>query len=153
MISTEEETEGLVKVFFEFYNEILEEDYVESLWASIENEEEGEYRLKNIPFFVTSYASEDVVLAEVENGRLVVKGLIKESGNSTLQIMCLKKEMAQSIQKKLEGFGCAWEGSHLPGYFSVDVPANIDYQPIKKYLDELEMAEVIGYAEACLAHK
>ncbi|MBF9255018.1 DUF4265 domain-containing protein [Pontibacter sp. 172403-2] len=149
----EEESEEYTKVYFEFFNDILDEDYVESVWAAVVDETEGLYKLKNIPFFVKGYSSEDTVYAELEDDRLVVKGLVEESGNSTLQIICFKEESAEQIQKRLEEFGCAWEGSHLPGYFSVDVSADLDYEPIREYLVDLEEKEILSYREACLAHK
>lgn len=37
------------------------------------------------------------------------------------------------------------------GYFSMEIPSNVDYKNIKKKLDELENQETIGYAEPCLA--
>lgn len=149
----EEEFIRYIKVYFEFFNDILEEEYVESVWATVVNEKEGFYRLDNIPFFVTSYASGDTVYAELEEERLVVKKLVEESGNSTLQIFCYKEETVEQVQRKLEEFGCGWEGSHLPKYFSVDVPFNIEYEPIRAYLTELEENEILGYREACLAHR
>jgi len=148
----EEESKEYTKVYFEFFNDILEEDYVESVWAAIVNEKEGHYKLKNIPFFVKGYASEDTVYAELEEERLIVKGLVEESGSSTIQIICFKEENAGEIQKRLEELGCAWEGSHLPGYFSVDVSVDLDYEPIREYLSEQEKKEILGYREACLAH-
>ncbi len=145
-------TDSHVKVYFEFYNDILEEDYVEGVWAVIIDEDEGLYRIDNIPFFVKSHASDDIVLAVVENGRLIVKGLVEESGNSTLQIICFQKEQASPLQMWLEQMGCSWEGSHLPGYFSVDVPAKIAYYPIREHLLKLQEEEVLSFREACLAH-
>lgn len=147
-----EKSEEYKKVFFEFFNDILDEDYVESVWAAVEDEKEGLYKLKNIPFFVKSYSNEDIVHAELENNRLVVKGLVEESGNSTLQVFCYKEEDVEKVRKRLKDFGCASELSHLSKYFSVDVPSNIDFNPIKEYLTELEQQEVLGYSEACLAH-
>lgn len=148
----EKESEGYTKVYFQFFNDILNEDYVESVWASIVDEKEGHYKLKNIPFFVTGYSSEDIIYTELEEDRLVVKGLIEESGNSTLQIISFKEENAGRVQQRLEEFGCAWEGSHLPGYFSVDIPADLDYEPVREYLADLEEKGMLSYREACLAH-
>jgi hypothetical protein len=140
------------KVYFEFYNAVLEEDYVESLWATVIDREKGYYKLDNIPFFVTGYSSGDTVYAEVEDGRLIVKKLIDESGNTTLQIICFQQERVQVIRDELYSMGCESEGSHLPGYFSVEILAEMDYQKIKEYLAQLEEQEVLSYREACLAH-
>lgn len=120
-----------VKVVFRFFNTVLDEDYVESLWAEVVDQEKGLYRLDNVPFFVTSYSLGDIVLAEMEEGQLVVKGLKEESGNTTLQIMLLQADMKCAVQQTLEKLGCDWEESHLPGYFSVNVPQTVGYAVFK----------------------
>ncbi|WP_073111267.1 DUF4265 domain-containing protein [Hymenobacter daecheongensis] len=131
---------------------MLDEDYTESLWAQVVNAEEGKYRLDNIPFFVKSYALADIVYAQLQNEELVVQGLVAESGNSTLQIIFFKEKLIHQVQNKLESMGCDWEGSHLPDYFSVNIPKQLVYKPIERYLQELEKQEVLSYREACLAH-
>lgn len=141
-----------VKVVFQFYNTVLDEDYVESVWANVVDKEQGTYQLNNIPFFVTSYSLGDVVLAENEGGELVVKDLVEESGNSTIQIIMMQSDAKATIQQALEKLGCSWEESHLPDYFTINVPEELEYAPIKKYLQKQELKKIIGYREACLAH-
>ncbi|GAA4024319.1 DUF4265 domain-containing protein [Hymenobacter glaciei] len=141
-----------VKVFFDFFNTVLDEDYSESLCAAVVDEQKGYYALDNIPFFVESYSYKDVVYAIPEDGRLLVQDLIEESGHSTLQIISFKSDRISAVQKHLQTLGCSWEGSHLPNYFSVDVPAQVKYGPIKSYLKRQEKQEVLAYREACLAH-
>jgi hypothetical protein len=48
--------------------------------------------------------------------------------------------------------GCVSERVN-DGYFSMEIPANTKYKPIKEKLDELENKEVIGYAESCLSNQ
>lgn len=141
-----------VKVVFRFFNTVLDEDYAESLWAQVVDQEQGLYRLDNVPFFVTSYALGDIVLAEMEEGQLIVKGLEEESGNTTLQIMMMQADMKSDVQQALEKLGCDWEESHLPGYFSVNVPQIVKYAPIKRYLKQVKKQSVVIFREACLAH-
>jgi hypothetical protein len=141
-----------VKVYFDFFNTVLDEDYTESLWAIIIDEKKGYYALDNIPFFVESYSYKDVVYAVPDAGRLLVQDLIEESGHSTLQIISFKPDHKSEVQQHLESLGCSWEGSHLPNYFSVDAPAQIEYGPIKAYLTSQEEQEILAYREACLAH-
>ncbi|WP_460611749.1 DUF4265 domain-containing protein [Hymenobacter seoulensis] len=140
------------KIHFRFFNTVLDTDYVESCWSIIVDQQQGWYKLDNIPFFLTSYALGDVVYAEDEAGQLVVKNLVEESGNSTLQIVCYQSSQTASIQQELERLGCSWEGSHLPNYFSVNVPAELSYLPIKSYLKKAEKQKLLSYREACLAH-
>ena len=131
---------------------MLDENYTESLWAIIIDEKKGYYALDNIPFFVESYSYKDVVYAIPNDGCLTVQYLIEESGHNTLQVTSFKPEYKSEIQLHLETLGCSWEGSHLPNYFSVDVPVQIEYSPIKAYLESLEKQDILSYKEACLAH-
>ena len=140
------------KIHFRFYNTVLDIDYVESLWFIIVDQKQGWYKLDNIPFFLTSYAVGDIVYAEMEDGQLLVKDVVQESGNSTLQIICYQPSQTALIQQKLEALGCSWEESHLPDYFSVNVPSEVTYKPIKSYLKKAEKQKLLSYKEACLAH-
>lgn len=141
-----------VKVVFRFFNTVLDEDYAESMWAQVIDQEQGLYQLDNVPFFVTSYSLGDIVLVETEDEQLIVKGLEKESGNSTLQIMMMQADMKSAVQQALEKLGCDWEESHLPDYFSVNVPSAITYAPVSRYLKKAKKQGLLAYREACLAH-
>jgi hypothetical protein len=90
-----------VKVHFDFFNTVLDEDYSESLWAIIVDEKRGYYALDNIPFFLESYSYKDVVHAIPDNGRLLVQNLIEESGHSTLQIISFKPECKAAVTYRI----------------------------------------------------
>ena len=141
-----------VKVLFYFFNDVLDEDYVESLWATIVDDKKGWYRLSNVPFFVTGYALNDIVYAVEENDSLVVQALVKESGNSTIQLIFFKGADKNNIQQELESLGCGWEGSHLPDYISIDVPVEVSYASVHQYLEKVAGDGDADYREACLAH-
>ncbi|RFP66668.1 DUF4265 domain-containing protein [Hymenobacter lapidiphilus] len=141
-----------VKVSFHFFNEVLDEDYVESLWATVVDEKKGWYRLSNVPFFVTGYAFDDIVYAVEENDSLVVQALVEESGNSTIQLIFFEGADKNNIQQKLEALGCGWEGSHLPNYISIDVPVEVSYASVHHYLETVAGNGDADYREACLAH-
>jgi hypothetical protein len=49
--------------------------------------------------------------------------------------------------------GCNYEGSNIPTLISVDIPPEVDYKNIRKFLDEGEENETWSYQESCLAHK
>ncbi len=38
------------------------------------------------------------------------------------------------------------------GYFTMEIPAKIDYKIIKKELEKFEQEEIIGYSEPCLSN-
>lgn len=142
-----------VKINFEFYNDILEEDTTESVWAIVVDENQGLYKIDSIPFFVKDFAWGDVVFAELEDENLQVKELKEESGHSTIQIIFFDSNAIQPVISFLESEGCSWEGSYMPEYFSVDVPKDVDYRPVKKFLRSMKSKEKLGFREACLAHQ
>lgn len=156
MIDLQSDTElNMKKLTFKFWNDILDEDnYVETVWAEIIDEEKGHFQIENVPFFVKSYSVGDIVFAELENDELIVKDLVKESGNSTVNIVFFKTEDKEKVLKELNDLGCDFEGleSVLPGYYSLNISRKINYEPIKSYLSNLRNEKVLDFREACLAH-
>jgi hypothetical protein len=138
----------MVKIIFEYNN--LEGEYaLESAWA----EKVGiNYQLDNILFYAPGYSSGDVVEVEDRNGELFVVGLIEESGHTTVRIIFYEDDIINSTMIKLEELGCMWEGSNMPTLMSVDIASDIDYAPVKRFLDEGEERDLWGYEESCLAH-
>ncbi len=121
----------------------------ESVWAL----KKGDYyKIKNIPFFAPNIAFNDIISVEDEDGELFFDDIIKESGNSTLQIIIYNENDIVEIIKKIENFHCGWEGSYRKGYISVNVPKEINYLPIKTFLDNESHVKKLDYKEACLAH-
>lgn len=142
------------KIIFRFWNDILDEDYVERVWAEPIDEEKGYYKIDNIPYFVTSYSDGDVVRVEKEDDELVVRELIEPSGNTTINIIFFEHADKKQVLDKLTSFGCEYEGmeNFIKGYYSVNIPEQINYQPIYSLLNELELAEQLSFREACLCH-
>ncbi|BAU53131.1 DUF4265 domain-containing protein [Mucilaginibacter gotjawali] len=137
------------KIIFE-YNDANDEYALESAWA----EKKGEfYKLSNILFYATGYSWGDIVSVEDRNGELYVTDLIEESGHSTVRIIFYDKEIINATIEHLKNMGCGYEGSNIPTLISFDIPPNVDYKPIKEFLEEGEINEVWSYEEACLAHK
>jgi Domain of unknown function (DUF4265) len=121
----------------------------ESVWAT----KEGQYyRIDNIPFFAENIAYGDLVAVENDNQSLFFDELISPSEHSTIQIIFLDKSVISVLQEKLASYGCSWEGSHIETLIAVDIPRQISYTPIKRYLDEGERLGLWSYKEACLAH-
>ncbi|MEA4917295.1 DUF4265 domain-containing protein [Proteiniphilum sp.] len=145
--------DNYVKILFQFYSDIFEEEMVETMWATILDNDKGLYRLDNIPFYAPLVASEDIVFAEFDEQQqmLTYRKTVEYSGNSTIQIVLMDKTKdINSIRKMFEELGCVSEKVN-DGYFSMEVPALVDYKFIKQKLDELEKKEIIGYAEPCLS--
>lgn len=140
---------AMEKIVFEYQD--LEDSYaLESAWA----EKRGEfYELRNILFYAPGYSLGDIVSVENRNGELYVTDLIEESGHSTIRIIFYADDVIESTIQKLNEFGCSYEGSNIAKLISVDVPAAVDYKPIKAFLNEGEESELWSYEESCLVHE
>lgn len=134
-----------IKVSFVYEEE--GEYKIESLWT-IKTDEY--YKVDNIPFFIKNVSLGDIVSVEDDDGELFFDDIIETSGHSTIQIVFFDQSKAESIEKSLEERGCHWEGSHIKSLISVDIPSEVNYEPIKKFLDDLESLKILEYREACL---
>ncbi len=145
--------EDHVKILFHFYNDVLDEQTIETMWAIIVDKEKGLYKIDSIPFYAPLIASDDIVFAEYdeEQERLTYRKTVESSGNSTVQVVLMDntKDIVE-IRDLFSELGCCSEGVNKH-YFVMEIPVNIDYKQIKQNLDELEKNEIIGYAEPCLA--
>ncbi|UTA66378.1 DUF4265 domain-containing protein [Emticicia sp. 21SJ11W-3] len=122
---------------------------IENVWA---DKEGNFYRIKNIPFFAYNLAYNDIVSVIYEEEEWHFDEFIEASGHSTLRVIMLESEAMKNLTLKLEAFGCSWEGSHLRYYIAIDIPADIEYSPIKEYLKKGEAEKKWSFEEACLAH-
>lgn len=142
-----------VKILFQFHSDIFDEEMVETMWATTIDKDKGLYKLDNIPFYAPLVASDDIVFAEFDEQQqmLTYRKTVEYSGNSTIQVVLMDKSKdINSIRKTFEGLGCVSEKVN-EGYFSMEIPALVDYKFIKQKLDDLEQNEIIGYAEPCLS--
>lgn len=145
--------DNYVKILFRFHSDVLDEETVETMWATIFDKDKGLYKLDSIPFYAPLVASDDIVFAEFDDHEqmLTYRNTLVYSGNSTVQIVLTdqSKDINQ-IRKLFKELGCVSEKVN-ERYFSMEIPSSVDYKNIKNKLDELEAQETIGYAETCLA--
>jgi len=145
--------DNYVKILFRFHSDISDEEMVETMWATIVDKDKGLYKLDNIPFYAPLVASDDIVFAEFDEQEqmLTYRKTENYSGNSTVQVVLMDKSLnINSIRDMFEKLGCVSEKVN-EGYFSMEIPASVDYKPVKLKLDEMEAKEIIGYAEPCLS--
>jgi len=143
-----------VKILFKFFNNVLDEWTVETMWADVVDAGKGLYKLENIPFYA-AVASDDIVFAEYDDTEqmLTYRKTIEHSGNSTVQVVMMEKKTDIIIIRNIfSNMGCVSEGLN-DGYFVIEIPFDKDYTLIRQKLIELEEKEIIGYAEPCLSDK
>jgi len=143
------------KITFKYYSNILEEEVVETMWCEIINESKGIYKLDNIPFYGPLIASDDIFYAEFDDNEevLVFREVIESSGNSVVQVLILNEDFNKEIvRKKVFDLGCKSEGMN-DNFFVIEIPIVVNYNSIKKLLDEYENKKFIEYAEPILSIK
>lgn len=149
----DQQQDELVKILFRFHSDVLEEETVETIWARTVNKNKGHYKIDNIPFYVPLLACGDIVFAEYDENeeRLTYRKTVEHSGNSTVQviIMDLSRDV-EAIRQHFREMGCESEGTGSR-YFVMDIPADLDYYPVKLKLEQFSNAGVLGYAEPCLS--
>lgn len=141
-----------VKILFKFFSNVLDEWTVETMCAEIIDSEKGLYKLDSVPFYAP-VASDDIIFAEYDETeqRLTYRKTVGHSGNSTVQVVLMDTTTdINSIRDTFKEMGCLSEKLN-DSYFSMEILADKDYAPIRQKLIELEDAQVIGYAEPCLA--
>jgi hypothetical protein len=144
-----------VKILFSFHSNIFDEQMVETVWANKVDQEKGYYKIDNIPFYIPLVASEDIVFAEFDKTEqmLTYRKTIEYSGRTVVQVIIMDKTTETNIIRDMFfELGCESEKAK-EGYFSMEIPVNLNYQPIKKELDRMESAEIIGYAEPTISDK
>lgn len=144
-----------VKILFNFHSNIFDEQMVETVWADKVDQEKGYYKIDNIPFYIPLVASEDIVFAEFDETEqmLTYRKTIEYSGRTVVQVVIMDKTTETNIIRDMFfKLGCESEKAN-EGYFSMEIPANLDYKPIKKELDRMENDEIIGYAEPTISDK
>ena len=120
-----------VKLFFEHHQ--FESKSIESAWGI----KYGDfYKLDNILFYATGYSHGDIVTASETGDILVVNGLIEESGNSTIRILFDNVNDVEITRKYLNSIDCQSELSNLERLISVNIPFNVTYSEVKKFLLE-----------------
>ncbi|WP_091147159.1 DUF4265 domain-containing protein [Flavobacterium caeni] len=140
------------KILFREYSDVLEEIVAETLWATVIDAERGYYKIENVPFYVKT-AFENIIFAEfdTDENQLVYKSTVTSSGNSTIQVVILKKEIGiETVRKIIESKGCESEKLN-DSFFVIDVPSDANYTSIQKKLDQLTQQGIIDYAELYLS--
>jgi hypothetical protein len=144
-----------VKILFNFHSNIFDEQMVETVWADKVDQEKGLYKIDNIPFYIPLIASEDIVFAEFDETEqmLTYRETVEYSGRTVIQVVIMDKRIeTNSIREIFYKLGCESEKAN-EGYFSMEIPANLNYEPIKKELDRMENSEIISYAEPTISDK
>ena len=146
--------ENFVKIAFELQQDDdgYPPDRYETLWA-VALEESGLYRIDNIPLYVKGISSEDVVMAEPQEGRLQFVRLVRPSANSVFRLYVADESDVQSARDSFRALGCESEQSYVPKLFALEIPGSTAMAPIDALLEEGAASGRWEYEEGVLRHK
>lgn len=136
-----------VKMLFEIPSDDSDSVEIESMWVT--PCEKG-YMIDNIPFYAKGVAYKDVMSTKKIDDDLYADKLLSASHHSTVRIWFVNEKLVASARQELKTMGCGSEISDSPRLVAVDIPPNIEYGLIKKYLDDGELSGKWDYEEACL---
>ena len=144
------DTTGKVKVLFRLTPD--EAGYppyaVEGMWAS--RKADGTYEIENIPLYSYDVAVGDIVKAQDVDGELFFSERVKDSGNSVIRMLVYNRDELDKVRAELRALGCDSEGDGV--VLAVNVPAEVAYAPISRFLVEGDRAKRWGFEEAVLCH-
>jgi hypothetical protein len=145
--------QGHRKIFFELEQD--EDGYPPDRWESIWAYEvpQNLFCVDNIPFYVKGISSGDVVLAKDDGEQLVFEELVHPSSNSVIRVYVSDSEDVQAARDGFRALGCQSELSHVPKLFAVEIPAEIDFDPVGNLLAEGDETGRWHYEEGVLRHK
>jgi hypothetical protein len=139
------------KVFF--VQEIGKDEFeTESLWCIKEG---PNFVIDNIPFVAKRISLGDTIKAEYDTDDKVYyfDDFVSVSGNTTVRLYFEDATHIEQTRERLNTMGCEGEIFLARKILAVNVPRDVDYLPIKAYLDEGENNHLWQYEESCLAHE
>jgi Domain of unknown function (DUF4265) len=124
----------------------------ETMWCDIVDNDN--YMIDNIPVIAKNVSLGDIIDVEYDTDeeRYYFESLVLASGNSTIHIFVYRDEDIDPTKKWLDENKCESEILRQRNIIAVNIPKDINYSPIKKYLDDGEVKEVWTYEESCLEH-
>ncbi|MDQ1097670.1 MULTISPECIES: DUF4265 domain-containing protein [Chryseobacterium] len=136
-----------------FVQKVGDDQYeTETMWCDIVDN--NNYKIANIPAIVKNVSLGDIIEVEydIDEERYYFENLVLASGNSTVHILVYRDEDVDPVKIWLEDNKCESKILRQRNIVAVNIPKQINYSPIKKYLDQGEEKEIWTYEESCLEH-
>ncbi|MBN8785430.1 MAG: DUF4265 domain-containing protein [Terrimonas ferruginea] len=137
-----------------FVQEIAENHFeTEGLWCVKVGE--NQYVVDNIPFVAKRISLGDTIEAifDEEDNAFYFEDFVAVSGNTTLRVYFGSVEDIPMVREKIEQFSCESEAFLTRNLIAVNVPREVNYLPLKEFLDNGEKKGAWTYEESCLMHE
>jgi hypothetical protein len=142
----------MVKITISLSGDNLAGATSESLWAGPQNN--GQYILKNVPFYAKGLSCDDLVEAEQSGGNLLFKRVLQHNGHSTYRVYARQGRTAPEVLdllEKLRGIHCDVEPP-TDKLVGIDVLPQADVYKVYTALSEAEQAGMIDFQEGHCGH-
>jgi hypothetical protein len=134
-----------------YLEEIVKQYEVEMVSAL--KEEKG-YRICSIPFFAKHLAIGDLVTTDDEGGVHYFEDILEKSGRSTIRIIFFRESVIDDTLNYCIALGAIPNTLRKAKILvALDVPADVDYEPLRLYLEDGQNNGFWEYEEACLGWK
>jgi len=144
---------SLTKLIVPLPKENLARAATESIW--VEPEDDGTYRIKNVPFLARGFSSDDTVKASLKDGLLSFEDVAQHNGHSTYQVFVKGHRSDPKIQElaeALESLKCGVEFAS-DRFLAVDVKPDADIYAVYAELEKAEASGLIDFQEGHCGHK
>ncbi|UPK67970.1 DUF4265 domain-containing protein [Chitinophaga filiformis] len=128
-----------------------DEYHTETMWC---NKDSENYILDNIPCIAKNISLSDIISVEYDQGddKYYFDEFIEYSGNSTVRLVIEDEVFRREINKEFEEtFGCKTTMLKEMNLLAVNIRKNVDYRPIKIFLQNGEDQGKWNYEESCLS--
>jgi len=114
---------------------------VENLWLK---KLESGYEVRNIPFFIENLAFRDLILISKSGDDLYeIEKILRRSGNSTLLALIDDESIKDEVLRRVKKLGCRYETGVLKGYYTINVPPEVDVDDLESTLEEYLTTEQV----------
>ncbi len=143
---------NLVKIKVPLDGRNLADAHAEWIWGQPLGGET--YLIDNVPVYAKGLSCEDVVRAQMEDGALTLKGLVRHGGHSTYRVYASAGRTEPSVVSlldKLKKLNCNIEPA-TDKLVAVDVLPNADIYAVYEALLESERSGIIDFDEGHCGH-
>jgi hypothetical protein len=144
--------ENMVKITIPLAADNLAGAATESVWA--EPQDDGTYKIKNVPFYAKGVSCEDIVEAEPEEGALMFKTVVRHNGHSTYRIYASSGRTTPDVESlvgRLQQMHCDIEPA-TDKLVGVDVLPEADIYKVYEALADAERSGKIDFQEGHCGH-
>jgi hypothetical protein len=127
---------------------------LEAFWA--EPLGDDRYRLQNVPFYANGLAFEDIVIAHMIGGTLIMQEVLASGGHSTYRVylasdVCMSDATFLNVWRPLEQIGATYEQAN-DRLLAIDIPPATDVYRAYELLQSGEDAGVWDFQEGHCGH-